>query len=102
MIFMKKKFIFIFVLSVLVLFSAYAFAEPVDSSSDSAIDTELKESETVNENDEKTISTQEEALTDTDSEDVDSDDSQSADSLSAKKVSAVETATWAEIKSKFK
>ena len=99
---MKKKFIFIFVLSVLVLFSVSAFAEPVDSSPDSAIDTESKESATVNENDEKTISAQEEALTDTDSEDVDSDDSESAESLSANKVSAVETAAWAEIKSKFK
>ena len=99
---MKKKFIFIFVLSALVLFSVSAFAEPVDSSSDSAIDTELKESETVNENDEKTVSAQEETLTDTDSEDVDSDDSQSADRLSENKVSAVETANWAEIKSKYK
>jgi len=89
-------------LSVLVLFSVSAFAEPVNSSSDIVLDSESQESATVNENDEKTVSAQGEASTDTDSENVNSDDSQSAEGLSAKKVSAVQTATWAEIKRQFK
>ncbi len=107
MIFMKKIFIFTFAISIAVLLSVSAFSEPVNSQSDFAIEAESTESDTVNENDEKTISTQEEVLTDTDNENVDSDDSQSADGtvaniLSANKASAVETATWVEIKSKFK
>ena len=107
MIFMKKIVIFAFALTIAVLLSVSAFSEPVNSQSDVTIEAESTESDTVNENDEKTISTQEKVLTDIDSENVDSDDSQSADCtiancLSANKASAVETATWAEIKSKFK
>jgi len=102
MIVMKKKYIFITLLSVIVLFYVSAFAEPVNSSSDIVLDSESKESATVTENDEKTINAQEKALTDTDSENVDSDDSQSAEGLSANKVSAVQTATWAEVKRQFK
>ena len=99
---MKKTFFEISVVFFSLIFSISAFAEPVNGSSDSDIDTKIKESATVTETDGKTVSVRENALTDTDSEDADSDDSQSAESLSAPKVSAVETATWAEIKMKFK
>ena len=99
---MKKKFLFVSLLFILAFFCVSVFAEPVDSSSECVLDSVSQELETLNGTDEKTVGAQEKVVTETDSEGVDSDKTQSSDSMSAQKVSAVQTATWIEIKRQFK